>query len=90
MLASMLEGPVNCGEPDVGEFIDCDCGRYASDASHGGKRLEIRLRQEAVYKQASGACEAWTKTAARSRFATGRSSIPDQAAREVGQELPPK
>ena len=87
MLAAMAEGGMNCGDPDSGEFIDCDANDTPDQRERQAKRLEIRQTQEAAFKQASEACDAW---------ADDRGSLDRQlavtstylAAREVGTVLP--
>lgn len=59
MLASMLEGEVNCGDPDSGEFVSCNAGETPEEKAARERRLAIRLHQEAGYKVASAACDAW-------------------------------
>jgi hypothetical protein len=87
MLAAMAEGPVNCGDPDSGEFIDCDAGDTPEQRARQGRRLEIRQHQEAVFKDASEACDAWGEDR---RSLDRQQAVIDawRAARAVGTDLP--
>lgn len=59
MLAAIMEAPTNCGDSHMGEFVDCDADDSPEQRARQAKRLEIRERQEAAFKAASLACEAW-------------------------------
>src|SRR3954465_13089144 len=58
MLAAMAEGPMNCGTPE--EPVDCDANDSPEEAAKQAKRLEIRKRQEKVFKMASEACDLYS------------------------------
>lgn len=89
MLASMAEGGMNCGDPDSGEFVDCDANDTPEQRVRQAKRLEIRQNQEAVFKTASEACDAWTDDR---RSLNKQQAVIDayRAARAVGTDLPPE
>ena len=59
MLAAMMEGDVNCGDPDSGEFVSCYEGETAEQKAARDRRLAIRQHQEAGYKVANAVCGAW-------------------------------
>ena len=89
MLASMAEGTVDCGEPDSGEFVDCDADDTPEQRARQARRLEIRLNQEAAFKHASEACDAWSRD--RQSLDLQQSVIRAyRAAREAGTDLPPE
>ena len=88
MLAVMAEGVVNCsGDPDSGEFVDCDANDTPGQRVRQAQRLEIRQNQEAVFKQASEACDAWAedRRSLDLQLAVARAY---RAAQEVGTNLP--
>jgi hypothetical protein len=86
MLAVMAEGPMNCGTHS-GEYVDCDAGDSPEEAAKQARRLEIRKRQEAVFKQASDACDLYA--ANRKLESAQRAAAAGLAlAREVGTALP--
>jgi hypothetical protein len=89
MLAAMAEGTVNCGDPDSGEFIDCDAGDTPEQRARQARRLEIRQGQEAVFKEASEACDAWGEDR-RSLDRQEAVIRTYRAARAVGTDLPPE
>lgn len=59
MLAAMMEGDVNCGDPDSGEYVSCYEGETAEQKAARERRLAVRQHQEAAYKIANEACRAW-------------------------------
>ena len=60
MLARMAEGPMNCGTSDDGsDYVDCHAGETPQERAARERRLAIRKHQEAAYKKASDACDAW-------------------------------
>jgi hypothetical protein len=60
MLASMMEGPVNCGQSDDGsDYVDCAEGETPQERAAHARRFEVRTWQEAGYKAADAACTAW-------------------------------
>ena len=86
MLTVMGEGPTNCGA-HTGEYVDCDAGDSPEEAAKQAKRLEIRKRQEAVFKVASEACDLYT--ANRKLESAQRAAAAGRAlARRVGTNLP--
>jgi uncharacterized protein (DUF2126 family) len=89
MLAAMAEGGMNCGDPDSGEFIDCDADDTPEQRARQAQRLEIRQNQEAAFKQASDACDAWAqdRRSLDRQLAVTRTYL---AARAVGTDLPPE
>jgi hypothetical protein len=86
MLAAMGEGPMNCAT-HTGDYVDCDAGDTPEEAAKQAKRLEIRQRQEAVFKRASEACDLYTAHrklgSAQAAAAAGLA-----LARQVGTDLP--
>jgi hypothetical protein len=87
MLAVMAEAPVDCGDPDSGVSVDCDAGETAEQKAKHARRLEIREHQEAAFKQASEACEAYA--ANRKSPALREAAVRAfNAAREIGTDLP--
>ena len=85
MLAAMAEGPVDCGTP--GEPVDCDANDSPEEAAKQAKRLEIRERQEKVFKTASEACDLYS--ANRKLESAQRAAAAGLAlARQVGTDLP--
>jgi len=89
MLAAMAEGGMNCGDPDSGEFIDCDADDTPEQRVRQAQRLELRQQQEAVFEQASEACDAWAedRRSLDLQLAVARAY---RAARDVGTDLPPE
>lgn len=86
MLTVMGEGPMNCGTHS-GEYVDCDSGDSPEEAAKQAKRLEIRKRQEAVFKTASEACDLYA--ANRKLESAQRAAAAGLAlARQVGTGLP--
>lgn len=86
MLTVMGEGPMNCGTHS-GDYVDCDAGDSPEEAAKQAKRLEIRKRQEAVFKVASDACDLYT--ANRKLESAQRAAAAGLAlARQVGTDLP--
>ena len=87
MLAAMAEGPMDCGDPHGGVSVDCDANDTPEERARQARRLEIRQRQEAVFKEASEACDAWIadRDSAARQEAVARTF---RAAREVGTDLP--
>ena len=61
MLATMLEGPVNCGNPEEDEVIDCAANETPEEKIAHARRFAIRQHQENAYKPADQACTAWEK-----------------------------
>jgi hypothetical protein len=59
MLAVMLEGPMNCGEPGTDEIVDCDVNETPAEKLAHARRLEVRKHQEAAYEKADKACTGW-------------------------------
>lgn len=59
MLAAMMESDVNCGDPNSGEFVSCYEGETSEEKAARDRRLAIRQHQEAGYKAAAQACQAW-------------------------------
>lgn len=59
MLAVMAEGPMNCGNWEIDEVIDCDAELPASEKEVKAKRLKVRINQELVYQRADAACSAY-------------------------------
>ena len=59
MLAAMMEGDVNCGDPDSGESVSCYENETAEQKAARQRRLAVRQHQEAAYKAANEACRAW-------------------------------
>jgi hypothetical protein len=86
MLAVMAEGPMDCGTPD-GPPVDCDANDTPEEAAKQAKRLEIRKRQEKVFKLASEACDLYSShrklVSAQEAAAAGLA-----LARQVGTGLP--
>jgi hypothetical protein len=86
MLAVMAEGPMDCGTHD-GPPVDCDAGDTPEEAAKQAKRLEIRKRQEKVFKVASEACDLYSGhrklKSAQEAAAAGLA-----LARQVGTGLP--
>ncbi len=89
MLAVMAEGPMDCGDPDSDEFLDCDANDTPEQSARQAQRLEIRQRQEAVFKEASEACDAWAvdRSSPSLQEAVERTF---RSAREIGTDLPPE
>ena len=86
MLAVMGEGKMDCGA-HTGEYVDCDAGDSPEEAAKQAKRLEIRKRQEAVFEQASRACDLYS--ANRKLESAQRAAAAGLAlARQVGTDLP--
>lgn len=86
MLTVMLDGPVNCGM-HTGEDVDCEANDTPEEAVKQAKRLEIRSRQEAVFKQASEAC--YLYAAHPGVESVRRAAVAGLVlAREVGTKLP--
>ncbi|HEU0098702.1 MAG TPA: hypothetical protein VFQ67_07985 [Allosphingosinicella sp.] len=86
MLAVMAEGPMDCGT-HTGERVDCDAGDTPEEAARQAKRLEIRKRQEKVFKTASEACDLYS--ANRKLESAQRAAAAGLAlAREVGTDIP--
>ena len=85
MLAAMAEGPMDCGTPE--EPVDCDANDTPEEAAKQAKRLEIRERQEKVFKTASEACDLYS--ANRKLESAQRAAAAGLAlARQVGTDLP--
>jgi hypothetical protein len=85
MLAVMAEGPMDCGTPE--EPVDCDADDTPDEAAKQAKRLEIRKRQEKVFKVASEACDLYSdhrKLESAQRAAAAALAL----ARQVGTALP--
>jgi hypothetical protein len=62
MLATMLEGPMNCGSSDDGsDPVDCAVNETPEEAAAHAGRYAIRQHQENAYKPADAACTAWEK-----------------------------
>jgi hypothetical protein len=61
MLAVMLEGPVNCGNPETDEVVDCHASETPAEAAARARRLAVRKYQEAGYEPAHDACMAYNK-----------------------------
>jgi hypothetical protein len=62
MLATMAEGPMNCGtSDDGGDEVDCAVGETPDQKVAHARRYAIRQHQEMAYKAASAACVAWDK-----------------------------
>ena len=59
MLAAMMEGDANCGDPGSGEFVSCYEGETPAEKTARDRRRAIREHQEAGYKAANQACRAW-------------------------------
>ncbi len=89
MLAVMAEGPMECGDPMQGESIDCDANDTPEQGARQAKRLEIRVRQEAVFKRASDACDAWAADR-RSQTLQEAALRAYAEAQKVGTDLPPE
>lgn len=87
ILAVMGEGPLDCGEPDSGVVVDCNANDTPEQRARRAQRFEIRQRQEAVFKQASDACNAWAadRQAPALQDAVVRTF---RAARAIGTDLP--
>ena len=86
MLTVMLEEPVNCGT-HTGEDVDCDANDTPEEAAKQAKRLEIRKRQESVFKQANEACDLYA--AHPEVESVRRAAVAGLIlAREVGTKLP--
>jgi hypothetical protein len=85
MLAVMAEGPMDCGTPE--EPADCDAHDTPEEAAKQARRLEIRKRQEKVFKLASEACDLYSANrkleSAQEAAAAGLA-----LARRVGTTLP--
>jgi hypothetical protein len=58
-LTVMLEGPVNCGNPETDEFVDCHANETPAEAAARARRLAVRKYQEAGYEPAHDACMAY-------------------------------
>jgi hypothetical protein len=86
MLAAMAEGPMDCGA-HTGEPVDCDAGDSPEEAAKQAKRLEIRQRQEAVFKVASEACDLYSANR-KLESAQRAAAMAIAAARKVGTDLP--
>jgi hypothetical protein len=86
MLAAMAEGPMDCGT-HTGESVDCDAGDTPDEAARQARRLEIRTRQEAVFKRASEACDLYTANR-RLESAQRAAAAGLELARSVGTDLP--
>jgi hypothetical protein len=86
MLAVMAEGPMDCGTHE-GPPVDCDANDTPEEAAKQAKRLEIRKRQEKVFKLASEACDLYSAhrklESAQEAAAAGLA-----LARQVGTSLP--
>jgi hypothetical protein len=86
MLAVMAEGPMDCGGHD-GPPVDCDANDTPEEAAKQAQRLEIRKRQEKVFKVASEACDLYS--ANRKLESAQRAAAAGLAlARQVGTALP--
>lgn len=59
MLTVMAEGPMNCGNPEIDEVVDCDGDLPASEKEAKAKRLKVRINQESMYQKADAACSAY-------------------------------
>ena len=59
MLVVMAEGPVDCGNPDEGVVVDCAANETPEERAAHARRLAVREVQEAAFKRASDACDAW-------------------------------
>jgi hypothetical protein len=59
MLAAMAEGPLDCGDPDSGVEVDCAAGETPEQRAAHAHRHAVRQYQEAAYKIADEACDAW-------------------------------
>jgi len=59
MIAAMAEGPVDCGDPESGESVDCAAGETPEQKKAHALRWELRKYQEAGYKAADAACDDW-------------------------------
>jgi hypothetical protein len=59
MLTVMAEGPLDCGNPDEGVVVDCAANETPDERAAHARRLAVREVQEAAFKRASEACEAW-------------------------------
>ena len=88
MLAVMGEGPMNCGD-HTGEYVDCDADDTPEERERQARRLEIRQGQEAVFKRASEACDAWAADR-RSPELQEKVARTFREARQVGTDLPPE
>ncbi|MEA3051784.1 MAG: hypothetical protein QOG72_687 [Sphingomonadales bacterium] len=85
MLAVMAEGPMDCGTPD--RPVDCDAKDTPEEAAKQAKRLEIRKRQEKVFKLASEACDLYS--AHRKLQSAQQAAAAGLAlSRQVGTDLP--
>lgn len=61
MLATMLEGDVDCAPPGSDTFISCNEGETPEERAARERRLAVRQHQEAGYKAADEACRLWEK-----------------------------
>lgn len=85
MLAVMAEGPMDCGTPE--EPVDCDANDTPEEAAKQAKRLEIRERQEKVFKVASEACDLYSANR-KLKSAQEAAAAGLALARQVGTGLP--
>lgn len=60
MLAVMLEGPMDCGDPEYdSEPVPCDQFDTEAEKQERARRLQIRKMQEEAAREASDACDAY-------------------------------
>jgi hypothetical protein len=88
MLASMMEGDVNCGDPDSGEFVSCYADETPAEKIARERRLAIRQHQEAGYKIASEACGAWEASKADGDAEKLRKALADARAADSWRPEP--
>jgi hypothetical protein len=86
MLAAMAEGPMDCGT-HTGEPVDCDADDTPEEAAKQARRLELRTRQEAVFKLASEACDLYTANRGLESAQRAAASALELA-RSVGTDIP--
>lgn len=59
MLVVMAEGPLDCGDHHDGVVVDCAASETPDERAAHARRLAVREVQEAAFKRASDACDAW-------------------------------
>ncbi|MEP9358836.1 hypothetical protein [Sphingomonas sp. KR3-1] len=90
MLAAMAEGPMDCGDPERGESVDCAAGETPEQKQAHALRWEIRKYQEAGYKTADTACGSWRAHPKSPEVAeAARVAIVAARARDKATAVPP-
>ena len=59
MLATMLEGPMECGDVASGESVPCDEFDTEEEKQARAQRLQVRKVQEAAARDADAACRSY-------------------------------